>query len=83
MVRDAESYSEKDKERKELIEARNEADSLVYSTEKSVQEHKVGHACMYTYTMLTCMRMLCWLCSPCGFLRMPVWMMYGIVLHRG
>jgi molecular chaperone DnaK (HSP70) len=40
MVRDAESYSEKDKERKELIEARNEADSLVYSTEKSVQEHK-------------------------------------------
>jgi hypothetical protein len=42
MVRDAEQYAEKDRERKELIEARNEADTLCYSMEKSLQEHKVG-----------------------------------------
>ena len=42
MVRDAEAYAEGDRKRKELIEARNEADSLAYSTDKSLQEHKVG-----------------------------------------
>jgi hypothetical protein len=42
MVRDAEQYAEKDKERKELIEARNEADTLAYSVDKSLQEYKVG-----------------------------------------
>jgi molecular chaperone DnaK (HSP70) len=41
MVRDAEQYAEKDKERKELIEARNEADTLAYSVDKSLQEYKV------------------------------------------
>jgi molecular chaperone DnaK len=40
MVRDAESYAEADRKRKDLIEARNEGDSLAYSTEKSLQEHK-------------------------------------------
>ncbi|GBF99701.1 heat shock protein 70 [Raphidocelis subcapitata] len=40
MVRDAEAYADGDRKRKEMIEARNEADSLAYSTEKSVQEHK-------------------------------------------
>eukprot|EP00775_Hariotina_reticulata_P006227 gene6227-6464_t len=40
MVRDAETYAEKDKERKEIIEARNEADTLAYSVEKSLQEYK-------------------------------------------
>jgi len=40
MVRDAEQYAEKDRQRKELIEARNEADTLSYSMEKSLQEHK-------------------------------------------
>lgn len=44
MVRDAETYAEKDKERKELIEARNEADTLGYTVEKSLQEHKVSGA---------------------------------------
>ena len=29
----------KDKERKQIIEARNEGDSLAYSTEKQVEEH--------------------------------------------
>jgi molecular chaperone DnaK len=42
MVREAETYAEGDRKRKDMIEARNEADSLAYSTEKSLQEHKVG-----------------------------------------
>eukprot|EP00882_Tetradesmus_deserticola_P000744 GHRQ01000812.1.p1 GENE.GHRQ01000812.1~~GHRQ01000812.1.p1 ORF type:complete len:666 (+),score=375.37 GHRQ01000812.1:203-2200(+) len=40
MVRDAEQYGEKDKARRELIDARNEADSLAYTVEKSLQEYK-------------------------------------------
>jgi molecular chaperone DnaK len=40
MVNDAESYAESDKERKAAIDARNDADSLIYSTEKSVSEYK-------------------------------------------
>lgn len=39
MVKDAESHASDDKKRKELIEARNHADSLVYSTEKSLKEY--------------------------------------------
>ncbi len=39
MVKDAEANASADKEKKELVEARNQADSLVYSTEKSVAEH--------------------------------------------
>ncbi|WP_136441973.1 molecular chaperone DnaK [Pacificoceanicola onchidii] len=39
MVREAEENAEADKERKELVEARNQAESLVHSTEKSVEEH--------------------------------------------
>merc|ERR1712072_1429876 len=39
MVRQAEENAEKDKERKQIIEARNEGDSLAYSTEKQVEEH--------------------------------------------
>jgi molecular chaperone DnaK len=38
LVRDAEAHAEEDKRRKELIEARNQADSLVYSVEKNVKE---------------------------------------------
>ena len=34
-----EENAEKDKERKQIIEARNEGDSLAYSTEKQVEEH--------------------------------------------
>lgn len=40
MVREAETYSEKDKTRKELIEAKNEADTAIYSTDKSLTEYK-------------------------------------------
>ncbi|TNJ45592.1 molecular chaperone DnaK [Phaeobacter sp. B1627] len=39
MVKDAEDNAEADKERRELIEARNQAESLIHSTEKSVEEH--------------------------------------------
>ena len=39
MVRDAEDNAEADKERKELVEAKNQAESLIHSTEKSLEEH--------------------------------------------
>ena len=39
MVKDAEANASTDKEKKELVEARNKADSLVYSTKKSLSEH--------------------------------------------
>jgi molecular chaperone DnaK len=39
MVRDAEENAEADKERKELVEAKNQAESLIHSTRKSVEEH--------------------------------------------
>ncbi len=37
-VKDAEMHSEDDKKKKELIEARNHADSLIYATEKSLKD---------------------------------------------
>ncbi|HNA98246.1 MAG TPA: molecular chaperone DnaK [Marmoricola sp.] len=39
MVRDAEQYAEEDARRRETVEARNQADSLVYSTEKFLAEN--------------------------------------------
>ena len=39
MVKDAEENAEADKERRELVEARNQAESLILSTEKSMEEH--------------------------------------------
>ncbi len=39
MVKDAESHAGEDKKKRELIEARNQADGLVYTTEKSLSEH--------------------------------------------
>lgn len=39
MVRDAESHSAEDHKRKELVEAKNNADSLVYSVEKSLKDY--------------------------------------------
>jgi len=38
MVRDAEAHAADDKQKREIIEARNHADSLIYSTEKSLKE---------------------------------------------
>lgn len=39
MVQEAESHAEADKERRELIEAKNHADSLIHSTEKNLKEY--------------------------------------------
>ena len=39
MVKDAEDNAESDKERRELIEAKNQAESLIHSTEKSMEDH--------------------------------------------
>jgi molecular chaperone DnaK len=38
MVQDAESHAEEDRQRRDLIAARNSADSLVYATERQVRE---------------------------------------------
>ena len=40
MVRDAEENAEADKDRREMVDARNQAESLIHSTEKSMEEHK-------------------------------------------
>ena len=38
LVKDAEMHAEDDKKKRELVEARNSADALIYSTEKSIKE---------------------------------------------
>jgi molecular chaperone DnaK len=40
MVKDAESNAEADKERRESIDARNQLDSLIYNTEKTIRDNK-------------------------------------------
>jgi molecular chaperone DnaK len=40
MVKDAEAHAEEDKRKRERIEARNHLDSLIYSTEKSLKDHR-------------------------------------------
>lgn len=40
MVKDAESHAEEDQERRQKVEATNRLDQLVYSTEKTFEEHK-------------------------------------------
>ncbi len=39
MVKDAESHAEEDKKNKEMVEAKNHAEALIHSTEKSLSEH--------------------------------------------
>jgi molecular chaperone DnaK len=39
MVKEAEAHAEEDKKRRALVEARNQAESLTHSTEKSLAEH--------------------------------------------
>src|SRR2546427_3623190 len=39
MVKDAEAHAAEDKQRKETVEARNQLDSLIYSTEKSLKDY--------------------------------------------
>jgi len=44
MRKDAESHADEDKKRRESVEAKNQADALIHSTEKAMSEHgdKVG-----------------------------------------
>ncbi|HYY83619.1 MAG TPA: molecular chaperone DnaK [Beijerinckiaceae bacterium] len=39
MVKDAEAHAAEDKKRRELVESKNQGESLIHQTEKSVQEH--------------------------------------------
>ena len=39
MVHDAEANAEADKERRELVETRNQGESLLHSTKKSLADH--------------------------------------------
>ena len=39
MVKDAEANKEADKKKRETVDARNQADSLIFSTEKSLKDH--------------------------------------------
>jgi len=38
LIKDAEMHAEDDKKKRQLVEARNQADALIYSTEKSIKE---------------------------------------------
>ena len=40
MVTDAESHADEDQERRKAVEAKNRLDQLVYTTEKTLEEHK-------------------------------------------
>ena len=40
MVKDAEAHAEEDRRKRERIEARNQLDSLIYTTEKSLKDHR-------------------------------------------
>ena len=39
MVKDAEANKEADKKKRDAVDARNQADSIIFSTEKSLKEH--------------------------------------------
>lgn len=39
MVKEAEAHAEEDRARKELIEAKNQAEALIHTTEKQIEEH--------------------------------------------
>src|SRR3546814_16488881 len=43
MVKDAETHAAEDQKRKEVVEAKNTADSLIYTTEKTLAE-QIGRA---------------------------------------
>ena len=40
MIHESESFADSDKKKKEMIETRNEADNLIYNTEKQLKEHE-------------------------------------------
>lgn len=40
MIQKAEKYKNEDKSRRELVDLKNEADSALHNTEKSLNEHR-------------------------------------------
>ncbi|GHV59328.1 chaperone protein DnaK [Campylobacterota bacterium] len=42
MVKEAEAHKEEDKKRKELVEIRNQADAMIYQTEKTLRENEAA-----------------------------------------
>lgn len=40
MINKAEKYRNEDKTRRELVDLKNEADSTIFNTEKSLNEHR-------------------------------------------
>ena len=40
MIHESENFADQDKKKKEMIETRNEADNMIYQTEKQVKEHE-------------------------------------------
>ncbi|MEW6355251.1 MAG: molecular chaperone DnaK [Planctomycetota bacterium] len=46
MTKDAEAHAEEDKKKRELVDAKNQADQLIYSTERTLREHggKIGES---------------------------------------
>jgi len=40
MINKAEKYKEEDKKRREMVDLKNEADSTVHTTERSLNEHR-------------------------------------------
>lgn len=40
MINKAEKFKDEDKKKRELIDLKNEADSVAHNTEKSLSEHK-------------------------------------------
>ena len=48
MVREAEAHAEEDKRRKELVEARNQADAIIYGVEKTLKETPAAPAGLKT-----------------------------------
>jgi molecular chaperone DnaK len=39
MTKEAESHAEEDRKRREVVDLKNQADQLIYSTEKTLKEH--------------------------------------------
>jgi molecular chaperone DnaK len=39
MTKEAESHAEEDKKKREVVDLKNQADQLIYSTEKTLKEH--------------------------------------------
>ena len=72
MRKDAEMYAEEDQERRNLVEARNNAETRVYSLEKLIKEHdeklsdddKNKRLCTQRSEFIVCLTAtVCWVCG--------------------